>query len=90
MKIVHHLAVIGQPAFVEGLTVNCPHCNHQARVREDGSALCIEGNKSFEPERTDGELFAMRQAFDAKNGINYQHRLIMVPTVIGAHQEACA
>jgi hypothetical protein len=84
MKQVHHLAIIAQPALVDGKTVTCPHCNQPALVREDGSVLCLEGNKSFAPESTDGELFAMRQAFDRQNGIAAHQRYHMVPRLLAA------
>jgi hypothetical protein len=82
MKQVHHLAIISQPAFVDGQTIACPHCDQPALVREDGSAYCLDGNKSFAPELADGELFAMRQKFDRKHGIAPHHRLQMVPLML--------
>jgi len=84
MKQVHHLAIIGQPAFEAGKNVNCPHCNQQALVREDGSAYCLESNRSFAPEPSDAELFAMRQTFDRRHGIELHHRHQMVPSLLAA------
>lgn len=88
MKNVHHLAIIAQPAFIEGLTTTCPHCDQDAMVREDGSAFCVSGNLSFAPEPSDGELFNMRRLFDARNGIELKHRFVMVPSVIAQHDAA--
>jgi hypothetical protein len=82
MKHVHHLAIIAQPALVDGMSVTCPHCDQPALVREDGSAYCVGGNKSFAPDRADGELFAMRQAFDLKHGIAVHQRYQMVPRLL--------
>ncbi len=82
MKQVHHLAIIGQPAFVHGKTVDCPHCNQPALVREDGSALCLDSNRSFAPESADGELHTMRVQFDARHGIKLHHRQQMVPIMV--------
>jgi hypothetical protein len=48
-------------------------------VREDGSVFCVDDNRSFAPDSTDGELFAMRRDFDARNGIKPHHRNQMVP-----------
>jgi hypothetical protein len=82
MKQVNHLAIIAQPALVDGVTVNCPHCNEPTQVREDGSLYCLGGGISFAPESTDGELFTMRQDFDARNGISLSQRLLMVPRML--------
>jgi hypothetical protein len=82
MKQVHHLAIIGQPALVEGKTSACPHCGEPALVREDGSVFCVDGNKSFTPESTDGELHTMRLAFDERQGIKLGHRHQMVPMML--------
>jgi hypothetical protein len=85
MKQVHHLAIIAQPAFVDGKKVDCPHCHQPALVREDGSAYCLKGSKSFAPESTDGELFTMRQDFDKQHGITLHHRQQMVPLMLVSH-----
>jgi len=82
MKHVHILAIIAQPAVVDGKSIECPHCQAQAMVREDGSAFCVAENKAFAPENTDGELLEMRRAFDAKHGIKPEHRLTMVPQML--------
>jgi|GEM_PF-770525 len=82
MKHVHVLAIIAQPAFVEGKSIDCPHCKVPAMVREDGSAYCVAENKSFAPEATDGELHQMRHDFDAQHGIKPGHRHTMVPQML--------
>jgi hypothetical protein len=82
MKQVHHLAIIAQPAFVDGKTITCPHCDQPALVREDGSAYCLSGNRSFAPESSDGELFVLRQDFDREHGIEAHHRQHMVPRML--------
>ncbi|MBU6452460.1 MAG: hypothetical protein KGS72_11815 [Cyanobacteria bacterium REEB67] len=82
MKQVHHVAIIAQPAFVEGLNITCPHCSGSARVREDGSAFCTAEVKNFAPEREDTTLTAMRLDFDKRNGITVTDRLLMVPTML--------
>ncbi|MBS1992991.1 MAG: hypothetical protein JSS83_20880 [Cyanobacteria bacterium SZAS LIN-3] len=84
MKHVHILAIIAQPAFIEGRSVPCPHCNGAAMVREDGSAFCVAENKAFAPESNDEELFALRQAFDKKHGIDISHRQVMVPGMLAS------
>jgi len=82
MKHVHILAIIAQPAFVEGQSIACPHCSQKAQVREDGSAFCVAENKAFAPEATDGELLEMRRAFDKQHGIKPEHRHMMVPEML--------
>ncbi len=82
MKLVNPIAIIAQLARVDGMTVNCPHCNQPALVREDGSLYCLDGSQTFAPESTDGELFAMRRAFDLKHGITFETRLLMVPRML--------
>jgi hypothetical protein len=74
MKQVHVTEILGQPKRIDR-QVACPACSARAMAFEDGSIACIAENKSFSPDSRDGELFALRQAFDEKNGITISDRL---------------
>ena len=77
MKQVESTEILGKPKSVDRQAA-CPNCSARTTVFEDGSVMCIaEGGICFAPEPTDGELFEMRKAFDARNGISVSDRLVI-------------
>jgi len=77
MKRVEAIEILGSPKSIDR-QVACPNCHARATAFEDGSLICVaEGGVCFAPEATDGELFDMRKAFDARNCISASDRLRM-------------
>lgn len=77
MKKVEAVDILGTPNRIDR-QVACPGCSARAMAFEDGSVVCIaEGGVSFAPEAGDGELFDIRRAFDARNGITASDRLLI-------------
>jgi len=77
MKRVEATDILGSPQSADR-QVACPSCHARAMAFEDGSLICVaEGGICFAPEPGDGELFAIRKAFDARQGISVSDRLLI-------------
>ncbi len=79
MKKSNPLNIMGNPQRVN-VTASCgakPCACGNISVYEDGTVICGMTGEVFAPEVTDTELFAMRKAFDARNGITPAQRLII-------------
>ena len=88
MKKVDAIEILGNPNRI-GRQVACPDCHERAVAFEDGSVMCvIEGGATFKPESGDGELFELRRAFDARNGITASDRLLIPARLRQALAEA--
>lgn len=78
MKHVNATNIMGSPQVVSHQAVcgkGC--CCSNGKLLEDGTVICGKTGAIFAPEVSDTELFAMRKAFDKRNGITPAARLII-------------
>ena len=81
MKQVNATNIMGSPQVISHQAV-CGNggkgcfCSN-GTLLEDGTVICGKTGAIFAPEVSDTELFAMRKAFDERNGITPAARLII-------------
>lgn len=69
MKRVDALDILGNPRRID-LKVTCPGCGGAAMAFADGTIICCDRTgELFAPEPGDGQLYRLRERFDAEHGI---------------------